>query len=237
MGQVLLAPFLLVFMRRREKGLLAVFAAVGALMLAFVIAGHGTFYDLPYSVQRALSFFPGKWDQRLEDYGMNDVFREQLQMRAREMIRESPWMGTKGYSIVREQIVWANSQGGGDSMYGGHVMAGNWHNKWYGMATDFGLPASVFWYFFAVLGAWYCIKNRWLFYKPSYRTTLFLYYSLTMFYDLFFAFGHSGLSPFVQWTFFGFVVALVRSAKADSEKQIRQMAPTADVLGDSLNVG
>ena len=83
------------------------------------------------------------------------------------------------------------------------------------MAADFGLPASVFWYFFAISAIIYCLRNRTLFPWEGFRGTCFLYYSLFMFYDLFFAFGHSGLTPFEQWTYFGFIVALVRSSKID----------------------
>ena len=214
MGHVFLAPFILVFLRKRETGLLAVVAFIGAFLLAFVIAGHGQLYELPFSVQRSLSFLPGKWDQRLENYGMNDVFRDELHERAKAEIRESPWVGNKGYTINREQVVWSSTQGIND-LYGGHSFVGNWHNKFYGMAADFGLPAALLWYFFAVLAFLYCIRNRCFFLQSGSRTTLFLFYSLYIVYDLVFAFGHSALTPYEQWTYFGFVIALVRSVKAE----------------------
>ena len=222
MGQVLLAPFILVFLRKREKVLLAVLTLVGAFLLAFVIAGHGHLYELPFSVQRSLSFLPGKWDQRLENYGMNDVFREDLHRLARDEIRESPWVGNKGFTINREQAVWTNTQGAhvGNA---GHALVGNWHNKFYGMGADFGLPAPIAWYFFAGFAAWYSVRNRRLFATRDYRTTLFLYYSLYLFYDLFFAFGHSALTPYEQWTYFGFIVALVRSAKRERSVQFSEV--------------
>lgn len=224
MGQVMLAPFILVFLRRRDKALLTVCACAGAIMLVFVISGHGRLYELPFSIQRSLSFLPGQWDQSLENYGTKDIFREQLQESAKEEIRMSPWIGNKGYSINRERIMWENTRFRGDQ--GGHSMAGNWHNKWYGIGADFGLPASMLWYFFAVFAAWYCTRNRWLFSKSGYRSTCFLYYSLYMFYDLIFAFGHSALTPYEQWTYFGFIVALVNSAK-------RERSPT--LTGVSMN--
>lgn len=101
-------------------------------------------------------------------------------------------------------------------------MVGNWHNKFYGMAADFGLPAPFFWYFFAAIAALYCIRNRGVFSRSGYRMTLFLYYSLFMFNDLFFAFGHSAHTPYAQWTYFGFIVALVRSAKRERDVQFSE---------------
>jgi len=228
MGQVFLAPFILVFLRKREKGLLLLSVFIGASLLAFVIAGHGQLYELPFSVQRSLSFLPGKWDRSLENFGMNDLFREELHDRAKAEIRRSPWVGNKGYTINREQVSWAITQMSRDG-YGGHAMVGNWHNKFYGMGADFGLPASIFWYFFAGLAVWYCVRNRRFLVLSGYRRSLFLYYSLYMFYDLFFAFGHSALTPYEQWTYFGFIVALVRCARDEAMKNSFPRIPQSNV--------
>jgi len=207
MGQVFLAPFLLVGMRKKEKGMLFVLSILAAFVLGFLVVGQGRMYELPFSVQRSMSFLPGKWDNRLENYGTKDLFREELHRRAKGIIKEKPLLGNKGYSIEREQIVWMIAGTRSDSM-SGHEYVGNWHNKWYGMAADFGLPAAFFWYVFSIYAAVYCIRHRGVATVGGYKATLFLYYSLYMFYDLFFAFGHSAHTPLTQWTNFGFLLAL-----------------------------
>ncbi len=49
------------FWRGRPE--LAKLAVCGCIALAFVVLGQGTFFELPRSAQRALSFLPGRWDE------------------------------------------------------------------------------------------------------------------------------------------------------------------------------
>ncbi len=218
-GQVFLAPFLLTFMRRKERMLLMALGICGAFFLTVLVMGHGHLYELPFSVQRSLSFLPGEWDSSLENYGFKDLFREDMHRRAKEVIKENPWFGHRGYTIDRSEIVWINSEARGDNSYSGHEVVGNWHNKGYGMAADFGIPATLFWYFFSISAVCYVIKVRSKIPCSGYKWTLFLYYSLYLFYDLVFAFGHSALTPLLRWTDFAFVLVL---SKGTDEVQIRR---------------
>ncbi|MEI6397290.1 MAG: hypothetical protein WCO71_00845 [Pseudomonadota bacterium] len=53
--------FLAEFVRYRWRGVISL-AAVGAFILLIAVLGNGTFFSLPASAQRALSWLPGKWD-------------------------------------------------------------------------------------------------------------------------------------------------------------------------------
>ena len=208
MGQVILSPFILMFFRGKDKAKTIVIAIFAAIILGFVLIGQGRVYDLPFSIQRSLSFFPAKWDRRLENYGTKDLFREELHRRAKVHINANPWVGRRGFAMSRSETIWINASQGNNT-YIGHDYAGNWHNKFWGMGADFGLPASFSWYFFSISAFLICWKRRYLTDVGTYRNTLFLFYSLYMVYDLIFAFGHSSLTPFQQWVKFAFLLALL----------------------------
>ena len=53
--------FLSCFLREKFGGVFRMLLLV-AMFFTILIMGHGTVYDLPLSVQRSLSFLPGKWD-------------------------------------------------------------------------------------------------------------------------------------------------------------------------------
>ena len=185
----LLSPF---FCRRdRMKTLLL--AMLAAVVLCFVVAGHGRAWNLPYSVQRSLSFLPGKWDWRLQSYGFQDNFRKKLRFFAREHIAQRPWFGDGGFSLDYEEMAWtaANLDQEGINL---HVLSRNWHNVWLGMAADFGIPLSVAWaLFMAVLLLWGGNETKFL--PPcSWQQTMYLYFYLLIlveFFNFFFNGGHS----------------------------------------------
>ena len=85
----LLAPFFL----RKDRLKTVVLMVLLSWVLVIAVIGQGSFWRLPFAVQRSLSFLPGQWDRRLEEYGFNDNFRAILRMYAREHIAENPWMG------------------------------------------------------------------------------------------------------------------------------------------------
>ena len=139
---VVLSP---IFLRRDLTKTIGLFLCL-AMVLAVVVVGHGRTWRLPFSVQRALSFLPGKWDRRLESYGFKDQFRAELRYWAHQHIRASPWFGDGGFSLDSENLRWAIfSARGFDASIAGHVLSRNWHNVWLGMAADFGIPLSVAW--------------------------------------------------------------------------------------------
>ena len=208
MGEVLISPFVLMLFKGKDKFKTMVIAFFACFILGFVLVGQGRVYELPYSMQRAMSFLPAKWDSRFDNYGTKDLFREELHKRAKERIKENPLFGRKGFSMDLRDTVWINSRDVGVN-YDGHEFSGNWHNKFLGMGADFGLPASFAWYFFSISAVLICWKRRYWTKLGTYRNTLVLYYSLFMVFDLVFAFGHSALTPFGQWINFAFLLTLL----------------------------
>lgn len=219
MGQVLMSPFLLMFFKGKDKLKTMVIAFFACFILGFVLVGQGRVYELPYSMQRAMSFLPAKWDSRFDNYGTKDLFREELHKRAKERIKESPLFGRKGFSMDLRDTLWINSRDVGVN-YDGHEFSGNWHNKFWGMGADFGLPASFAWYFFSISAVLICWKRRYWTKLGTYRNTLFLYYSLFMVFDLVFAFGHSALTPFGQWIKFAIIIALLNNNGEYSSRKV-----------------
>lgn len=229
-GTLLLTPFVLMFLRRREYRFTIGCGVFGAIALAFLVIGHGRLYTLPYSVQRGLSFLPGKWERRLERMGFEDDFRAELQRRAKIIIHEHPWVGRKGYAMDPREISWVvlNTQAR-DTMFAGHELASNWHNKFYGMWADFGAIAPFSWYGFMVAVWLWAFRKRNEFLDDSIVSTFYRYWACLLFFDLILSYGHSSLTPFNYWPRFGMLIAL--------ENMRRPRAPESGdlVRNDSTN--
>ena len=238
-GSVLLLPFVLMFLRRREYLLTLFLAISGSIVLSIVVAGQGWFYELPRSVQRGLSFLPGRWDRRYEAKGFNDDFRNELQRRAREIIQENPWVGRCGFAMDVREIAWvALYSGARDTMYGGHELAGNWHNKFYGMWADFGVIAPFAWYGFVIAVVIWGFRRRNSYLDDSYASTFYRYWLYSMILDLVLAYGHSANTPFGRWQTFGFLLALhnMRRRQFDESRFIEAI-PSPSSTGSSMPVG
>lgn len=208
-GTLLLTPFILMVLRRRGYRFTICCGVFGAILLGLLVVGHGRLYELPYSMQRALSFLPGRWEQGLEYLGFRDDFRAELQRRAKRIIHEHPLVGRKGFAMDPREISWILlNTGARDTMFGGHELAGNWHNKFYGMWADFGAVATFSWYGFLVLSVFWGFRRRDEYPDSSYADTFFRYWYCLVFFDLILAYGHSALTPFTLWPTFGLLLAL-----------------------------
>ena len=198
-GEVVLFGLAAPLVLKRERFRTFLLIGVASLVLAFVVAGHGSLWRLPFSVQRTMSFLPGRWDYRLQEYGFHDNFRATLRMYAREHIAENPWFGDGGFLLDFSDMSWTageyNSRG---DIYAGHILARNWHNVWLGMAADFGIPLSVAWAIFTVSVLLWGITKCRKFPPGSWCETACLYFYLlcaTNFVDFFFAGGHTAKTP------------------------------------------
>ena len=141
--------------------------------------------------------------------GFRDDFRSELQRRAKRIIREHPWVGRKGFAMDPREISWiVLYTGARDTMFGGHELAGNWHNKFYGMWADFGAIAPFAWYGFLVLCVFWGFRRRDEYPGGSYADTFFRYWFCLVFFDLILAYGHSAMTPFTIWPTFGLLLAL-----------------------------
>ena len=224
-GSLLLMPFVLMFLRRRGYLFTLFCALLGALALAVLVAGHGRFYELPYSVQRGLSFVPGKWDRSFERMGFNDDFRAELHRRAKLIIHEHPWVGRKGLAMDAREISWiVLYTGSSDKMWAGHELAGNWHNKFYGMWADFGVIAPFAWYGFLLAAIVWCFRKRNRFLDSSYASTFYRYWFYLLFLDLILAYGHSTNTPFDLWPVFGSLLALINMREPFDTEQSTPVA-------------
>ncbi len=84
---------------------LAVGALLGAVLLGGLVGGQGQWYDLPYGVQRTLSFLPGQWSEEvLQDATASTEIRL---MWWRTVIGEqliSDWWFGDGFGISRRDL-------------------------------------------------------------------------------------------------------------------------------------
>lgn len=208
-GSLLVLPIFLMFLRRKDYFFTVACGFLAAVALAIFVAGHGRFYELPYSVQRGLSFLPGKWEQGLERMGFHDDFRAELHRRAKVIIHEHPWVGRKGLAMDAREISWiVLYTGASDTMWGGHELSGNWHNKFYGMWADFGAVAPFAWYGFVIAVVIWGWRRRNDYLDDSFASAFYRYWLFAMFMDLVLAYGHSANTPFSRWQTFGLLLAL-----------------------------
>jgi hypothetical protein len=223
MGRVVVAPLLFAIITKKQRLATIIMYAFVAIVVLFVIAGHGTLYELPFSIQRSLSFLPGDWDARLDDYGFRDVFREEMQTLAREAIKTSPWTGTRGFAIDFEQVVWATHGGSSRSLYAGHEVSKNWHNVWYGMAADFGIPASILWCLFWFFSFVWGLKGLSKLDYGSWAHSCYTFFFIIIIYSFIKSFtdgGHSAKTPYESFVWFGFMLAIENGAKQRTKTRL-----------------
>lgn len=211
-GEAVLCGATVPFLLKRDRFRTLVLMGFVAFFLAVVVSGQGRLWDLPYSIQRSMSFLPGKWDYRLDEYGFNDNFRATLRMYAREHIAENPWFGDQGFSMDTEEMAWTYSQtvNTGD-IYSLHILSRNWHNVWLGMAADFGIPLSVAWALFSGVVLVFGLRNCRAFPPGSWRETAFVFFFMlcaVSFVDFFYAGGHTAKTPERWFVWVGLMAAI-----------------------------
>lgn len=131
---------------RRNFFAAALLSVGSVLALGVLVVGHGRYFRLPSSAQRALSVVPGDWD--LDAYaGASDDFRAAMRAIAAREIAKNPWFG-RGFTLnVDESFAEQMMYGRGirEEMGGSSAFAhGSWHNQWFGTAADLGIPAAIF---------------------------------------------------------------------------------------------
>ena len=205
----LLSPF---FLKRDKAATFAMFVMV-AFFLGIVTIGQGRIWNLPYSVQRSLSFLPAKWtDRRLRNAGFHDEFRAEMRRLARIEIRRNPWMGRGGFATSFEEATWVFFTNTGRSFGEGHAFAGNWHNVWLGFAADFGIPLSVAWALFMGYFLLYGYRKFPQLPPGSWMQTAYLYFYLlgvVEFLNSFFNGGHTSFTPALFFPWAGMMIAIL----------------------------
>ena len=211
-GMVALVPYLRAFLTGRERLLTMVVTVVASVFLLFAVVGDGGAYRLPKSARRALSIVAPKYRNNLEDGGIYDVFRHHMRQQARNVIRDNPWFGRKGFAMSREDTRWILFGRGRTSLWAGHAYAGNWHNAWYAYAADFGIPCLVFWTLFVLYLIYYAIRAARTVVNGTWLPVCCLFYVFRILVDLLFSYttGHSATTSQTIWTEYGMLLAVVR---------------------------
>jgi hypothetical protein len=209
-GTLIVVPVLRTFFTGRDKLSLGLCSVVGALLVAFAVAGDGALWNVPLSVRRSLSVVVPQYATG-SAMGVTDVFRREVQRYGREVIRENPWFGRKGFSMDRGTTSWIiGRQGMGETTFSGHAYAGNWHSTWYAFAADFGLPAMFLWGLFMFFVLVWTYRG---FNIPSigvYPRAVYLYYAFGFYTSAIFSYtsGHSAQTALYGWFTWGFLIAL-----------------------------
>ncbi len=150
------------------------------LFVTFLVLGHGTWFQLPWSTQRVLMNLPGNWDPDLKNYAEEggDGFRAQLREIAWEKIRGNPILG-RGIGIQMDEVLSATANVKNMSNPYFYAQGSSWHSLWLGLMVDFGILAAIpFVFVFGMI-----LKLCWQIYKshpPSNVVAVYGMFSLVM---------------------------------------------------------
>lgn len=207
-GTVLVLPLLSVFFTGKEKMTVALFTVLGVVLVGFSVAGDGVLWELPDSAKRSLSIFVPAYETP-GAVGMSDIFREGVRRYGKEVIRNNPWVGRKGFAMDRNETAWIAFSGSGDA-FAGHAYVGNWHSTWYAFACDFGLPAMVMWAFFLVFALYWTFSGFRCRGFGEYSRASYFYFAYSLFISVIFSYtsGHSAYTSYGTWMIWGMLVAI-----------------------------
>ena len=217
MATIVLIPIVKVFLTGRDKLLTLFCAFLGVIGLSVVVMGDlAGMYELPKSAKRALAVVVPSYRSSREGSGMNDKFRELVHGYAIAQIKQSPWIGMKGFAVDRNTLSIMSSRSIGENSYqqhSGHAVARNWHSLVHAYPADFGLPALLFFLIFYVKLLKTTINISWK-YLPvvnTYTSAMLTYCSLQILSACFYMTtgGHSALST--QGIFFRFALFIAIS--------------------------
>jgi hypothetical protein len=216
-GLVLLIPLLsTIVFKQYRYAILAGFLGLAGMVI--LVSGQGTFFNLPLTVQRTMSFIPADWDPAMQNLGTSDVFRKSLREIAWEQIQRDPWMG-KGYALNVQEIVSSmDITGYQDAAYEqtiGHALSGNWHNRWLGYWADFGFPIVLFYAAILIVGIITAYKLVQFFsYGSAFQMySAFAFYSISQDLVTSHSSGHTALDVYKFWWIFGLLFGIAAVAK------------------------
>lgn len=225
LGTLLLVPVLRSWLTRKDKLITAGVGAVVFFLMCFIISGNDVFYELPHSAKRSLAIFVPAFATQTSG-GTKDLFRETVRQRGREVIRESPWVGRKGFAMDRSETSWIVSGGALDDFSEEHAFSGNWHSTWYAFAADFGIPCAIFWGVFMLYALTIGFKTVRSIPPWTYAGACSLYYVMSIYLDTLFSYtsGHSSLTAMGEWLIFGMVLAIRNGAREARYEPVERIA-------------
>ena len=218
-GTLAVVPVIRTILTRRDRLLTTVMCFIAIFFLCIAAIGDGKYYELPRSAKRALAVIFPKY-KMANTGGLQDYFREQMREQAREVIRQNPWFGRRGFSMRFEETAWINFGGGRTTEFAAHAYSGNWHNTWFAYGADFGLPGLVLYALFFVYMLWYAWKGSREVSLGCYLPTCCLYYSFSVFVSAVFSYtsGHSALTLLGNCINYGMLLAIVRGYRETRQR-------------------
>lgn len=212
-GLIFLYPLFHAILSRTNRLATMVVSSIGVILLIFLVAGDGTVYKLPYSVQRPLAIIAPQY-RSMGFEGAGDTFRREMRSIAYEIIRDSPWFGRGGFTLSREETIWLTSLERNHS-FRAMAYSGNWHNIWLSYAADLGIPAMLMWGVFVLCVTVFCFKNVQVLPLLPYQRYCFLFFSMQLL-GLFAFSWVSTAAPSSSihiWVRFGFLLAIANGAR------------------------
>jgi hypothetical protein len=207
-----LIPMYRALLTRRQLWLTVVVGLVAILLLSIAVSfdKNGGF-EMPQSVRRSLAMiYPKYRDKGFE--GLHDTFRTEVHAYAKELIRQHPWVGRRGFRMDLDAALWFYGRRSGDQ-FAGHAFAGNWHGAFWAYAADFGIPCLLFYLFFVGNGMRFAFRYAPMFPGESFQSACFLYYSMAFVHAavIMFTSGQSALTTEQAFLNLGMMIPIVNS--------------------------
>lgn len=227
-GSLALVPLFRAFLTGKDRLLTVCLAFVAALFLLVAVQGDGVLYEIPKSAKRALAVVVPKYRNRHAE-GIQDSFRREMREQARYVIRESPWLGRRGFAMNARETAWIHFGGGMTSNFAGHAYSGNWHSTWFAYAADFGIPCTIMWALFTLYSLRYAYRAVQSVREGVYRPTCCLYFAITLFVSFAFSYvnGHSASTSMFTWITYGWLLALVQGRERSEATMYPSESPSS----------
>ena len=213
-GQLFLIPWFSVFLRKCGQIEVCILSFFAIIVLSFLIAGDGTYYETPKSAQRALAIVaPRKYLKDTDSGGIHDAFRRGMRKQARNVISLHPFVGRKGFSMSFEETLWGMHTGE-DAIYASHAASGNWHSAVYSFAADFGLPCLILFALFFLKSTFFEYHQCRTIRAGTYAHVMMMVYALNNLCTLVFSYtsGHSAETFAWLCNNYGWAIAIAGAA-------------------------
>ena len=189
---------------------------VAFLALSVVVSMDGTYVTVPSSAKRSLAVVFPKYRDRSRQ-GIRDTFREQIHLGAKQIIRDHPWMGRRGFRMDRDTSIWLYGMGF-EGRYAGHMFSGNWHGAFWAFPADFGIPCLVFYLFFVWRSLIFTFRYAKWIPTGTARSACFLFYGMQFLHTslMMFTSGHSALTAEQSMLQLGMLAAIANGIESDN---------------------
>ncbi|MBI3878615.1 MAG: hypothetical protein HY301_00925 [Verrucomicrobia bacterium] len=138
------------------------FVAGLAGLMAMLIAGNGTWFELPDSMQRSLSFLPGRWDPVVVSSAQASTdFRAQIQeLYLEKYALLNPWLGS-GYKMMTRDVGQFGDRPLGTSSeeMEGYIRSKDFHIGWISVYDTVGIVGGLAFLWLCIYLLGYLYKN------------------------------------------------------------------------------